>query len=290
MPRRILSTFFLLPVALALCVSLSVAQTGITRIEQTDPSVSFGGNWYTNGSTANSGGSAALTNSAGSRATIRFTGTGISWIGVGDPWSGFARVYLDDTLYRVSTYNNDTRYQQTLFVVRGLASGSHTLSIEVTHERDVNSQGSWVWIDGFDIENGSGVTGGNTVGPGRSEQKNPAMMYTGTWYTNTNTGHSGGSAALAMDAGSSATISFNGSGITWIGYRDEWSGIANVYVDGVPLRGVDAYLSPGSARQVIHQINGLTAGNHTLTIEATGKHNQISGGAWIWIDAFDVTP
>src|SRR5204862_4812709 len=31
-------------------------------------------------------------------------GTGISWIGVADPWSGFARVYLDGVLKTVDSY------------------------------------------------------------------------------------------------------------------------------------------------------------------------------------------
>ena len=33
---------------------------------------------------------------------------------------------------------------------------------------------------------------------------------------------------------------------------------------------------------------GLPPGNHSLTIEVTGTHNQRSGGAWVWLDAFDV--
>jgi hypothetical protein len=279
----------LLPVALAVCASLSQAQTGsTTRIEETDPSVTFSGDWYENGSSANSGGGAALTNTMGARAAISFTGTGITWLGVADPWAGVARVYLDGTLNTVNTYGPSTQYQRAVFTARGLAPGPHTLSIEVIHMRDVNGSGSWIWVDGFEIENGAGVTGGVTAATGRIEQNNPALIYTGTWFLNTNPVRSGGTAVLAVDAGSRVTVSFNGASIMWIAHRDEWSGIARVYLDGVLKATVDTYLTPAQAQSVGYSVGGLGAGAHTLTIELTGAHNPNSGGSWIWVDAFEV--
>ena len=250
-----LRRYFLLAVGMAVCASLAHAQTGTTtRIEENDKSIAYSGNWYTNGSPLNSGGSAALTNAIGATAVVTFTGTGITWIGVLDPWSGMATVYLDGTRNTVDTYGSSTFYQQALFKVRGLANGPHTLSIEVTHVRDPNAMGSWVWIDGFDVENGSGVTGGVTATTGRIEQNSPALTYTGVWFPNTSAVQSGGSAVLATDPGSRATINFNGTGITWIAYRDQWSGIARVYVDGALKATVDTYLSPEQARSATYVI------------------------------------
>jgi len=269
--------------------SLSQAQTGgTTRIEETDKSIAYTGTWYTNGSSLNSGGSAALTNARGATATVTFTGTGITWIGVLDPWAGIAIVYLDGTMNTVDTYGSSTLYQQPVFKVSGLANGPHTLTINVPHTRDPNGQGSWVWIDAFDIENGSGVTGGFTATAGRTEQNSPAVAYTGVWFTNTSAADSGGSAALATDAGSRATITFNGTAITWIGYRDQSSGIARVYVDGLLTATVDTYLSPSQAQTPVYTVNGLVSGTHTLTIEATDTHDANSNESWIWVDAFDV--
>ncbi|PYV01234.1 MAG: hypothetical protein DMG10_18295, partial [Acidobacteria bacterium] len=96
---------------------------------------------------------------------------------------------------------------------------------------------------------------------------------------NNNSLHSGGSAALAMDGGSKATFAFTGTGVTWKGYRDEWSGIAKVYVDGVLKSTVDTYVSPPEAQTPIYSITGLTQASHTLTIEVTQTHNSSSGGA-----------
>ena len=92
-----------------------------------------------------------------------------------------------------------------------------------------------------------------------------------------------------MDAGSRVTLSFNGTGIAWIAYRDEWSGIARVYVDGELKTTIDNYLSPPQTGEAPYSITGLASGSHTLTIEATGTRNGSSKGSWIWVDAFDVT-
>jgi hypothetical protein len=100
---------------------------------------------------------------------------------------------------------------------------------------------------------------------------------------------SGGTAVLSVDPNSAVTINFNGTGIKWIGYRDEWFGIAKLYLDGSVKDLVDTYSSPEQSQATIYSIDGLAPGNHSLTITATGTHGPSSHGAWIWVDAFDVT-
>ena len=284
----VLHNWVFLPAVLAASVSLGMAQTGTTRVEEHDPSITYTGTWYTNSESPNSGGAAFLTNAKGARAAITFNGTGITWIGVADPYSGFAQVYLDGTLNTIDTYALNTKYQQALFTAHGLAPGPHTLSIEVLHVRDGNTSGSWVWIDAFDIENGSSVPGGFSAPVGRIEQNDAAVNYSGTWFLNTNPMQSGGTAVLATDAGSRATVTFTGTGIRWIAYRDAWSGIANVYLDGVMTATVDTYVPVDQPQTTGYDIGGLKPGQHTLTVEVTGKRNASSGGSWIWVDAFDI--
>jgi hypothetical protein len=277
-------------VSLPICLLPVIAQSANTsHIEENDPSITYTGTWYPNNEAPNSGGHATLTNALGARAVLTFTGTAISWIGVGDPWSGFAQVYLDGVMYTVDTYAGVTTYQKVLFTARGLTSGPHTLSIQVPHSRDVNGSGSWVWIDGFDIENGSGISGGISASTGRTEQNNPAVNYSGIWFLNTNPVQSGGTAVLATDFGSSATIAFSGTGIKWIAYRDPWSGIANIYLDGGKIGAMDTYSPTEQAQAAGYSVNGLKAGAHTLTIEVTGTHSANSHGSWVWVDAFDVS-
>ena len=76
-------------------VAPAFAQSAVTRIEQDNPAVIYSGNWYGNSGPSNSNGTAALTNTKGARATVTFNGTGITWIGVKDNWSGVANLYLD---------------------------------------------------------------------------------------------------------------------------------------------------------------------------------------------------
>jgi len=284
--NRIARICFLIAAAVGLYPSSSVAQT---RVEQNDPAIVYSGNWYTNDGAANTGGHAVLTNTRGARASITFNGTGISWIGVADAYAGLATVYLDGSMQVINTYNPISQYQKVLFRAGGLAPGVHTFSIEITHERGAGTDGSWVWIDAFDVV-GTPIAGGVTAGNGRIEQDNPAMTYLGRWFKNNSAALSGGAAALATDASSRASLSFTGSGVSWMTYQDQWSGVARVYVDGELKTTIDNYASPARAGVFAYSISGLGSGSHTITIEATGSRNSSSQGSWVWVDAFDVTP
>jgi hypothetical protein len=123
----------------------------------------------------------------------------------------------------------------------------------------------------------------------RYEQNNSAVQLTGTWYPNSGAFASGGSAILAMDQGSQARFTFTGTGVQWIGYRDAWSGIAQVYVDGALQGTIDTYSAAQQAQAVVYSLSGLSKASHNLTIVAAGTHNANSGGAWVWVDAFDVS-
>ncbi len=271
---------------------------GDGRVEESDPSVRSSGTWYTNGSTVHSGGSAIFASGRYSRVALNFNGTGVSWIGNSDEWSGIASVYLDGLQAgTVDTYASPARYQAVLFTAEGLADGAHTLVVEVTGTHGAQSTESWVWVDAFDVigtEPQPTPTPTPTPSPtpapsaGRIEDSDAALTYGGDWYTNASAGHSGGTAALSPDPDATVRLTFDGTGIRWIGCRDEWSGIASVLLDGAPRETVDTYASPGQCQAVLFSAEGLTPGTHTLVVEVTGLKNQASGGPWIWIDAFDV--
>jgi len=297
---KILKSYYFGAVVLAFSTSLSLAQTGsITRIEENNPAIAYGGTWVPDTLGVHSGGRAVVSDQSGARAFLAFTGTGISWIGDAAFNRGVARVYLDGNPSIVDTYSDPRHGQQALFIGKGLAPGVHALSIEVTQMKNVNAEGSGISIDAFDIENGTIVTAnltGNVVAnPGYIEQNSPAVSYSGSWYVNNSPRASAGSAVLAMDPGSKAGVTFNGTGIIWIGYMDPWSGWAKVYVDGVLKTTLDTYYLPwgdGASdeiwRRPIWGVTDLPNGTHTLLIEVLGEYASKSGGAWIWIDAFRV--
>jgi hypothetical protein len=262
---------------------------------------------------------------AGAQATLVFTGTSVSWIGYRDEWCGFAELSLDGRLQAtVDTYSTPAKAQATLYTITGLAGGTHTLAIQATGAHAAASAGSWVWVDGFFVIDASApargagsarspsfappdpppLSAGRAARASRSptrsrtqrpedlsrvEQADPAVTWSGAWSTNRLAAHSGGSARLSMEASSRVSLVFVGTGAVWIGYRDEWSGIADVSVDGRLRATVDTYSTPARAQAALYAIDGLADGTHTLTIEPTGRHRPDSRGSWIWVDAFSIT-
>jgi hypothetical protein len=231
----------------------------------------------------------------------------VKWQGLKDPWAGIGRVYIDGTLRAtVDTYSAVEQLRQTLFTIDGLAAGPHTIRIEVTGTRHPNSGGDLVWVDAFDVTSGGTPTAtatpsssptptptpGPTPGVQRIEDSDSRIVYAGLWYTNAspNANHSGGTSRLSGEAGVTATLAFSGTGVKWQGLKDPWAGIANVYVDGTLRATVDTYSAVEQLRQTLFTIEDLSSGSHTIRLEVTGTRNASSGGALVWLDAFDVVP
>src|SRR5881296_2152478 len=141
----------------------------------------------------------------------------------------------------------------------------------------------------------SGSTSGGSTSTGTStttrvEETDSAVTYSGTWFLVTNGGmYSGGTMRSSMDANARATLSFTGTSVTFITMSDEWSGIAEIYVDGNPTTQVDLYASPAIRQAKAYTVSGLTVGPHTVGIGPTGRKNASAQGSWIQLDAFDVT-
>jgi hypothetical protein len=123
-----------------------------TRVEQASSDVTWVGNWPNNSSSLHSGGSARRGRVAGNLSTFSFTGTSARWIGYNDALSGLARVYLDGVLQtQVDTYAGATQPQQINYTTPALASGSHTLTIEVSGAKNSGSKNNWIYVDAFEF-------------------------------------------------------------------------------------------------------------------------------------------
>src|SRR4029077_15802918 len=98
-----------------------------------------------------------------------------------------------------------------------------------------------------------------TAGTTRIEDTDPAIAYTGGngWHQNSNSMYSGGTATGSGDAGARATLTFSGTGVTFIGYEDEYAGTANIYVDGTKQATVDMYATPFKAQANVYSVSGL---------------------------------
>ncbi len=131
----------------------------------------------------------------------------------------------------------------------------------------------------------------------RLEQDKPAIQSTGPWFRINGAAYSGGSAVQAMDPGAQVQLAFTGTGVKWIGYRDPWSGVAKVYLDGVLKATIDTYSSATQAQAVIYSVSGLANTAHNLRLVVTSRRKVTTAasksrtiyGDWVWVDAFDVT-
>ena len=285
--------------ALVVVDAFDVPAATISRLQETDPSVTFTSGWaqdnpvvtlvpgFTTGRTqgsslrAWSAGAAALSTMPGAQAAFTFTGTAISWVGARGTQSGIARVSLDGAFVtEVDLYSPTEQVQAAVFTATGLADATHTMTIEVTGRQNAASQNALVVVDAFD------VTSSGT----RHQDTDPAIAYGDGWIQgNRDKAYSEGATAESDTFGAQATITFTGTGISWVGARGPQCGIARIFLDGAFVEDFDTYAQTEGPQHTDFTVRGLAAGTHTLTIQVIGK-NSISTDAWILIDAFDVIP
>jgi hypothetical protein len=277
--------------AFILVDAFDVPAATISRLQETDPSVSFTAGWVQGNAGRNlwSGGTAAGSMTPGDQATFTFTGTGVRWLGLRGPQNGgIARVFLDgtfmtevDSFAPLDPVHND-QVQAELFKAKDLEDKSHTLTIEVTGRKNPVAEFAIVTVDAFDV----------TKSETRRQETNPAITYTGSWSMgNQDHPYSEGTAALSTTQGDQATFTFTGTSVSWIGFSGPQTGIARVILDGnVVADSLDTYAATEAPQKTVFTLPGLVAGNHTLTIQATGLKNPASTGASIVVDAFDVSP
>src|SRR3989442_564141 len=130
----------------------------------------------------------------------------------------------------------------------------------------------------------------------RVEDTSTSIPSVGSWVQgNTGRAWSGGTAAIANGgpqfdgSPTRATMSFNGTGVSWIGFRGPWAGIAKVFLDGTQVATVDCYAASEEVMAVVYTASGLASGPHTVAIENTGTKNASSSDILVVVDAFDVT-
>ena len=265
------------------------------RVEESDAAVTLGGAWTKSDSSWGwSGGSAMQSSTAGATASITFIGTSIRWIGSRGRGMGIAQVSVDGGPAReVSLFARPTDEIHTPIVtIDDLSDGQHTLTITVTGRQDSQAAGNVVVVDAFDIQPGTTVS--------HWQDTNPDLKYSAGWTKSSvalpfsGTGVSNlpelpVSAQETSTAGQTVTVPFRGTAIGWIGFRGPDAGIATVQVDGGAPSEIDLYSPSAVYQPVVFTAKGLADGNHTLTIQATGRRNPAAMGTRVVVDAFDVT-
>ena len=153
------------------------------------------------------------------------------------------------------------------FVNVALAAG-HTYQFRIRAVDGAGNVGAWMTGTAFKL---SAVS-----------QASRAVHYHGTWATSTSTTWWGGTARASSTKGSTATYTFTGKSIAWVGLKAATRGKAQVYVNGVLKATVDLYSATTLRQRVVWSANYATSANRTVTIKVLGT----AGRPRIDIDGF----
>ncbi|MBB6624091.1 hypothetical protein H7E67_11690 [Clostridium gasigenes] len=123
------------------------------KYEETNPAFKFTGTWLKDSKTSYSSGSMLYSLTAGNSVEFTFTGTGFNWIQPIDSYRGIANVTIDGITQQVDTYSATSNLQKIVLSKTGLASGNHTVKIEVTTSKNSDSKSICQGFDFIDVVN-----------------------------------------------------------------------------------------------------------------------------------------
>ena len=119
---------------------------------------------------------------------------------------------------------------------------------------------------------------------GTVSERSRTIRYRGDWGAAPHAGYLGGSVAWSKDPGATATFTFTGTSVKWVGPVGPTRGRAVVLVDGRAVARVNLWRSSFVPRAVVFKHTLKTAGRHTLTIKVLSA----PGRQTVAIDGFIV--
>jgi hypothetical protein len=109
----------------------------VTTLQETSSRIKYRGPWARADYPAYLGDKVRFSNARGASVSLRFQGSGISWVGPVGPTRGVARVYVDGRLVRtVNTHARHFKPTQVLFQAKFGRYGTHTLKIVTLGTQD----------------------------------------------------------------------------------------------------------------------------------------------------------
>lgn len=261
----------------------TVTPLPVVRLEDDNTNLRFTGAWKSAWLYGVSGQTVMLSSRAKSYASASFEGTGAALVTRTGPDRGRARIYLDGVAIKtIDLYS--AKYGSAVAWESGeLADRVHTVTVEVLGTKRSASKGTKVVVDAFDITGkvSARKLTGTVVNNGNSK-----LYATKGWWVSKRSAAIGDSAWRTKKKGTSVTVRFRGSAITWLGRKDAASGRAAVYLDGKKVATVSQYAETTSERRVVWSISGLANTEHSLVVRAMGTKSASAGGTCIDVDSF----
>nr|WP_300144603.1 Ig-like domain-containing protein [Propionicimonas sp.] len=230
---------------------------------------------------AASDGKLKLSQRAGSTLTYSFTGTSIGLLGYVGKTGGHAAITLDGVAQgNVSFYAKTAAHKATVWSRSGLPAGKHVLRVTTLGTKPAGSKGKLVYVDGFTVD---GTTVGETA---------PGVV---DGFARVGTTKASSSAYDVMDfakaSGRTAptfTLTFTGTGISWLGTKTKASGKAVVYIDNVKKKTIDLYSSKTAYKKTLWTSAKLSDNVHTIKVVVLGSKRKSAKGYDVSLDAFTI--
>ncbi|NOV03976.1 DUF4073 domain-containing protein [Paenibacillus planticolens] len=148
-----------------------------------------------------------------------------------------------------------------------------------------------LYIDDVTYTNTRPSTTNPVTSPIKVDDRNPAVVYTGSWSNYNDGGDYSGTEKYSNTAGDSAQFTFTGTSIQLISMKQRNMGNIDVYLDGVLEQAdIDCY-APSTIKQVVlYSKTGLPAGQHTIKVVVKGTKNAQASDKIGAIDAFEYLP
>ncbi|MEV0889976.1 hypothetical protein [Promicromonospora sp. NPDC050262] len=226
------------------------------------------------------GGTVSASRDRGDALTVTFDGTQATLTGVAGPRGGTARISIDGNEPVTVSYADRGAVEWRTPV---LVDGPHALRFEVASGRS----GGWVSVDRVDVAPGGGGTSSvddqsEGTGQGRLDYHGDGWLSCPGCINRTGLYHS--SVTSTTVAGDSVDFRFSGSSVDLYGLRASNQGLATVLVDGVEVGAADFYGRTRVGNQLIWSSPDLGAGEHTLTLVATGQGSESASGTGVNVD------
>ncbi|WP_104193277.1 right-handed parallel beta-helix repeat-containing protein [Cryobacterium sp. Y82] len=279
--------------------SAATAPAGTTVVDSNSPQVKYSGTWLTTSSPSDNGGSIKYASTTSS-ASLTFTGSTVAYVTRMTSSSGTSDIAIDGKVVAtVNGYSATAKYQQSLFSTSSLSSGTHTIKVTRTGQKDARSTGTSSIVDAFVTLAPAGTTAPAPAPAATSPMQAPAgsttfegdsasVKYNGTWRTSGSASDSGGGVQFTTTAGS-ASFTFQGSSVAFITRLTSSAGTSTVAIDGTNVATVNGYSPTTAYKQNAFSTTSLSAGTHTITVTRTGQKDARSTGTSSIVDAFIVS-
>ena len=122
------------------------------RYQQTNAKLVYAGGWKAESNASASGGNFAFANASGASVTIRFNGVHLVWLAKKSSVYGQAQVTVDGgSPVTVDLYNADVLWRQEVWNSGVLGSGSHTVVIQWTGNKNAAATDTNINVDYLDV-------------------------------------------------------------------------------------------------------------------------------------------